>query len=106
MAKKKVAPKRATNPKDETEPETTEPETTDETENDDEEEFEDDDEGDEDADEKPAQIAVDKGDGVYQLMDAPGGIARALVVTIDGKEYTHVDEHDGVWAYRSLDPPS
>jgi hypothetical protein len=75
-----------------------------------EEEFEEDEETedkeDKEAEEPPAEIAVDFGDGVYKIMKAPGGVARALTVSIEGKVYQHVDEHEGRWAYRSLDPPS
>jgi uncharacterized protein YabN with tetrapyrrole methylase and pyrophosphatase domain len=73
-----------------------------------EEEFEEDEDETEDkeAEEPPAEIAVDFGDGVYKVVKAPGGVARALTVSIEGKVYQHVDEVDGRWAYRSLDPPS
>lgn len=54
----------------------------------------------------PEQIAVDYGDGTYQIIDAPEGSGpRSILVLIDGKHYQHVDEHEGLWAYRNLDPP-
>lgn len=52
--------------------------------------------------EPPAEIAVDFGDGTYQLIPAPNGVTRAISVVIGGQTYAHVAEHQGRWAYRAV----
>lgn len=52
---------------------------------------------------KKPRIAVDfRGDGTYTVLDAPEDVDRSLTVTIGGKCYAHVDEFEGLWAYREM----